>query len=63
VAALLKVYGSRVDGEDQIMNGRIESALGAGGGDGTLSTAADSHDRERGIGSWSGRNRSAGGLA
>jgi integrase len=41
VAVLLKVYANCVDGEEQIINGRIESALGADGEDGTLGTAAD----------------------
>jgi integrase len=41
VAVLLKVYANCVDGEEQVMNGRIESALGADGSDGTLGTAAD----------------------
>jgi len=36
VAVLLKVYANCVDGEEPIMNGRIEAALGRGGGDGTL---------------------------
>jgi hypothetical protein len=41
VAVLLKVYGDCVGGEEQIMNERIESALGPGREDGTLGTAAD----------------------
>jgi hypothetical protein len=41
VTVLLKVCANRVDGEEQIINGRIEAALGADGEDGTLGTAAD----------------------
>jgi hypothetical protein len=41
VAVLLKVYANCVDGEEQTMNGRVESALGSDAGDGTLGTAAD----------------------
>ena len=41
VAVLLKVYANCVDGEETIMNGRIDTVLGTDEGHGKLDAAAD----------------------